>query len=147
MATPVRKPSVIPEANTPQYLAQDTNKQRKEIYTYETPWMIYAMAWSNRRDKKFRLALGSFMEEYNNKVEIVSLNDEKNAFEKTASFDHPYPATKVMFNPDTATTSPDLIATSGDYLRLWQIGANNTVTKKCDLNNVSVKLFYNLFFV
>jgi WD repeat-containing protein 68 len=44
------------------------NKQRKEIYRYEAPWMVYAMNWSIRPDKRFRLALGSFIEEYNNKV-------------------------------------------------------------------------------
>jgi WD repeat-containing protein 68 len=30
--------------------------------------MVYAMNWSIRPDKRFRLALGSFIEEYNNKV-------------------------------------------------------------------------------
>ena len=42
--------------------------KRKEIYRYEAPWMVYAMNWSMRPDKRFRLALGSFVEEYNNKV-------------------------------------------------------------------------------
>ena len=42
--------------------------KRKEIYRYEAPWMVYAMNWSVRPDKRFRLALGSFVEEYNNKV-------------------------------------------------------------------------------
>ena len=42
--------------------------KRKEIYKYEAPWMVFAMNWSIRPDKRFRLALGSFVEEYNNKV-------------------------------------------------------------------------------
>lgn len=42
--------------------------KRKEIYKYETPWTIYSMNWSVKKDRKFRLALGSFIEEYNNKV-------------------------------------------------------------------------------
>ena len=42
--------------------------KRKEIYKYEAPWTVYSMNWSVRPDKRFRLALGSFMEEYNNKV-------------------------------------------------------------------------------
>jgi|EP01047_Picozoa_sp_COSAG01_P085216 WD repeat-containing protein 68 len=50
--------------------------KKKEIYTYEAPWLIYGMNWSNRRGVPFRLALGSFIEEYNNKVEIVQLNEE-----------------------------------------------------------------------
>lgn len=45
--------------------------KRKEIYKYEAPWTVYAMNWSVRPDKRFRLALGSFVEEYNNKVTMV----------------------------------------------------------------------------
>ena len=42
--------------------------KRKEIYKFEAPWTVYSMNWSVRPDKRFRLALGSFVEEYNNKV-------------------------------------------------------------------------------
>ena len=42
--------------------------KRKEIYKYDAPFTLYAMSWSNRPDKKYRLALGSFIEEYSNKV-------------------------------------------------------------------------------
>ena len=41
--------------------------------------------------------------------------------EKRASFVHPYPATKVMFLPEVQTNWSDLVATTGDYLRLWEI--------------------------
>lgn len=47
--------------------------KRKEIYKYEAPWTVYSMNWSVRPDKRFRLALGSFMEEYNNKVCFVTV--------------------------------------------------------------------------
>ena len=43
--------------------------KRKEIYKYEAPWTVYSMNWSLRPDKRFRLALGSFVEEYNNRVQ------------------------------------------------------------------------------
>ena len=45
--------------------------KRKEIYKYEAQWTVYSMNWSVRPDKRFRLALGSFIEEYNNKVSDV----------------------------------------------------------------------------
>ena len=38
--------------------------KRKEIYTYTAPWLIYGMNWSVRPDQPFRLAIGSFEEEY-----------------------------------------------------------------------------------
>ena len=44
--------------------------KRKEIYKYNAPWTVYGMNWSVRPDKKFRLALGSFIEEYSNKVRL-----------------------------------------------------------------------------
>ena len=52
--------------------------KRKEIYKYEAPWTLYSLSWSVRPDKRFRLALGSFVEEYNNKVRecYMSLSSE-----------------------------------------------------------------------
>jgi WD repeat-containing protein 68 len=116
---------------------------KKEIYTYEAPWNIYGMNWSNRPSPKFRLAVGSFLEDYKNAVDIIQLeeNDHQNnhnnpntnnsnpnnptnqngKFHITASFLHPYPTTKIMFSPDRSNIAEDLIATSGDYLRLWKI--------------------------
>jgi len=42
--------------------------KRRGIYTYEAPWTIYGMNWSVRADSKFRLAVGSFIEDFRNKV-------------------------------------------------------------------------------
>ena len=47
--------------------------KRKEIYKYEAPWTVFSMNWSVRPDKRFRLALGSFVEEYNNKLQVTML--------------------------------------------------------------------------
>lgn len=54
--------------------------KRKEIYKYLAPWPLYSMNWSVRPDKRFRLALGSFVEEYNNKVQIISLDEDTSEF-------------------------------------------------------------------
>lgn len=108
--------------------------KRKEIYTHVAPWMIYGMNWSVRRDKPFRLAIGSFIEEYANKVEIIQLNEEVNAFEKRGQFEHPYPTTKIAWIPDPHGTKPDWLATSGDYLRLWNVSEKG-IEMKCCLNN------------
>lgn len=66
------------------------------IHKYEAPWEIYGMHWSVKPDTKFRLALGSYMLEYNNKVQIISLannsmmNSNYREFNIRCSFDHPY---------------------------------------------------------
>ena len=78
-----------------------TSAKRKEIYKYEAPWNVYAMNWSVRPDKKFRLAVGSFIEEYNNKVQVIQLDEETGDFGKLCEIDHPYPSTKIMWIPDS----------------------------------------------
>lgn len=50
-------------------------------------------------------------------------------------FAHPYPATKVMFIPDKDCSRPDLLATTGDYLRIWHVGEEGVQLQKL-LNNV-----------
>lgn len=51
----------------------------------------------------FRLAIGSFVEEYNNKVQIVALDEEISEFSTKSTFDHPYPTTKIMWIPDSVS--------------------------------------------
>jgi len=51
----------------------------------------------------YRLALGSFVEEYNNKVQIVSLDEDNSEFTAKSTFDHPYPTTKIMWIPDSVS--------------------------------------------
>ncbi|XP_039132910.1 WD repeat-containing protein LWD1-like [Dioscorea cayenensis subsp. rotundata] len=101
----------------------EEQQKRSEIYTYEAPWHIYSMNWSVRRDKKYRLAIASLMEQYQNGVEIVQLDDATGDIrsDSALSFEHPYPPTKTMFVPDRDCVRPDLLATSADFLRLWSI--------------------------
>jgi WD repeat-containing protein 68 len=42
----------------------------KEIYQYDAPWLTYALDWCKTtiEQKSFRLAIGSFIEDSNNKV-------------------------------------------------------------------------------
>jgi len=112
-----------------------SGNKRKEIFTYTAPWLIYGMNWSVRADQRFRLAIGSFEEEYNNSVRITQLNEETHKFVDITAFEHPYPATKIMWIPDQNGTRPDLLATTGDYLRLWKVTDNKTVSLECLLNN------------
>ena len=48
-----------------------TASKQSEIYTHESPSLVYALGWSARPDRPFRLAVGSFIEDYNNRVEIL----------------------------------------------------------------------------
>ena len=83
------------------------------------------MGISEKPDSSFRFALGSFIEDYSNKIEIVQLDIETGAFTKKAmvdhplaqftttlhfvlhlrrQVDHPYPSTKIMWIPDRQGT-------------------------------------------
>lgn len=119
----------------PEAMGDDTVK-KKEIYSYHAPWLIYGMNWSVRADKRFRLAIGSFEEEYTNTVRIVQLDPDKQCFVETGEFDHPYPTTKIMWLPDQQCQQSDLLATTGDYLRLWHVSENGSPRLECLLNNV-----------
>jgi DDB1- and CUL4-associated factor 7 len=113
------------------------------------------------------LAIGSYIEQYSNSVSIIKKypNDDEDSdiyigpappgtLYKAGEFDHPYPCTKIIWNPDissnardraslTSNASPqrDMLATTGDYLRLWNIIddglGRGTVkcVKECLLNN------------
>lgn len=69
------------------------------MITYTAPWNIFSMAFSNNLQHPFRLAIGSFLPDINNEVEIIQLKDSK-YLEKKCSFQHEYPPTKMMFIPD-----------------------------------------------
>lgn len=98
---------------------------------------------------QFRLAIGSFVEKYSNCVQIVKKqttsksddNEYDSSLYKACQFDHPYPCTKILWSPEVRHGSRDLVATSGDYLRLWNLtddGSGNgtmNATKEVILNN------------
>ncbi|KAL5739999.1 hypothetical protein ACOSP7_028881 [Xanthoceras sorbifolium] len=102
---------------------QSPSEKKAGIYTYMAQWPISTIAWSVRHDKKSRLAIGSFLEDYSNKVELVQFNPDTSDFttDTRLLFDHPYAPTNLMFFPSEDPMNPDLIATSGDYLRLWEV--------------------------
>ena len=89
-----------------------------------------------RPDKPFRLAIGSFIEDYNNRVEIVTLDESRGVLraDPALSFSHPYPPTKLGFIPDRDGTKSDLLASSGEFLRLWRLSEDGATLEKL-LNN------------
>jgi len=126
-------------------MAADTSpaSKRKEIYNYQAPWVIFSMSWSQRVEEtnRFRLAIGSFIEEYTNKIRIVQKNLDSQQLESVCEFSHPYPATKIMWAPNQATDL-DRIATTGDYLRIWKVNQDDKVEDAPVLLNSNSKSEY-----
>ena len=136
----------------------DSPQQRKEIYTYTAPWTVFSLAWSNRLDasSRFRLAIGSYVEQYSNAVRVLrtrheghhpgcnDYDDEPEAMViySACEIEHPYPCTKILWSPEGVKSSAsgassgaaapgnlggrDLLATTGDYLRLWSVGEDES---------------------
>ena len=71
-----------------------------------------------------------------------AVDDETGKFssDPKLTFKHPYPPTKIMFIPDKEGSRPDLLATTGDFLRIWQVGEDSVQMHKL-LNNVRGRLY------
>lgn len=80
------------------------------------------------------MAIGSFLEGIDNQVQIIKMNDTLENFEVKSSFTHKYPPTKLMWIPDLEGAYPDIMATSGETLKIWQVN-DDKVELKSDLVN------------
>jgi hypothetical protein len=98
-------------------MATDDKSQRKEIYTFHAPWLAYTLAWNRTGlpGDRFKLAVGSFKEEYSNELKILQLQHSQltqppttdvastsstgTGFAELSRCDHPYPATKILWAP------------------------------------------------
>ncbi|SAM08878.1 hypothetical protein [Absidia glauca] len=112
--------------------------QAKDVYQYTCPWPMYALDWSKSRQEQesFRLAVGSFIEDNNNKIQVIARtdllhgqqprqHDHNSDFTPVAEADCYYPITKVLWEPArTESKTTDLLATAGDILRLWELVDN-----------------------
>uniref|UniRef100_A0A6G1S5K8 DDB1-and CUL4-associated factor 7 n=1 Tax=Aceria tosichella TaxID=561515 RepID=A0A6G1S5K8_9ACAR len=106
---------------------QSVDKKR-EVYRSETDWLISNIAWAN--DGTYKLALTSYIERYKNFVQIVNLNRDEydEDIESICTFEHPYPATKILWSPRPYSKSSQLLATTADNLRLWRLDENGEST-------------------
>lgn len=106
---------------------------------------VYALDWcktpapgqQSLPRSAFRLGIGSFTEDFRNRIAIVGLQDERVLVEDDytdypdfvtlCEAQHGYPATSLQWQPSATATrgwdaqqGRELIATSGDALRVWE---------------------------
>ena len=88
----------------------------------------------------------------NNKVDIISLNLRKpdDGFVKINEFKHDFPPTKMMWIPDIEGNSQDILATTAECLRIWEMNEEtNSFIEHKVTRNVSTcfdPLFYSIIF-
>ncbi|OBZ66987.1 DDB1- and CUL4-associated factor 7 [Grifola frondosa] len=113
---------------------------------YEAPWPVFALDWCKssapgqqlRPRSAFRLGIASHTEDYRNRIAIVGLQDERVLVEDDyteypdfvtlVEAQHGYPATSLQWQPSTAASfawsqkapTTELLATTGDALRVWE---------------------------
>nr|AMQ26245.1 transparent testa glabra 1 [Cistus creticus] len=125
---------------------QESHLNPDTSITCESPYPLYAMAFSSTPSRLLhhgqRIALGSFIEEYTNRVDIVSFDPESLSIKShpNLSIEHPYPPTKLMFHPNRKSSTSDLLASSGDYLRLWEV-RESSIEPLSVLNNSKTSEF------
>ncbi|KAF7965742.1 hypothetical protein HWV62_42016 [Athelia sp. TMB] len=116
------------------------------LLQYEAPWPVHSLDWcktaapgqQSRPRSAFRLGIGSFTEDYRNRIAVVGLQDERVLVEDDytdypdfvtlVEANHGYPATSLQWQPASASSyawsqkspSTELLATTGDALRVWE---------------------------
>lgn len=122
------------------------------LLNYEAPWPVHSLDWCNtpapgqahRGRSAYRLAIASFLENYQNQIAIIGLQDERVLLEDEYSAypdftmlceaHHGYPVTSLQWQPAAAITSQwsnkspavELLATTGDALRIWEYSSEGS---------------------
>ncbi|CAL3970387.1 unnamed protein product [Diplocarpon coronariae] len=112
---------------------------------YLAPWAIYAFDWCKwpaHNHDAGKVAVGSYLEDGHNFIQILDsqiaptppesyvLGAPKHGldFAKIAEATHSYPVTRLLWEPPSSQKqSTDLLATSGDHLRLWSLPSETPV--------------------
>ncbi|KAL9102810.1 MAG: hypothetical protein Q9163_002088 [Psora crenata] len=129
---------------------------------YLAPWPVYAFDWckwsvQNQQlgDSAGKMAIGSYVEDGHNYIQILEtqvtvepdIESTQEAaqygvdYVKIAEATHSYPVTRILWEPaSTKKQSTDLLASSGDHLRLWSLPAQashtpgNSITRPHNVN-------------
>ncbi|PHH80630.1 hypothetical protein CDD80_633 [Ophiocordyceps camponoti-rufipedis] len=106
---------------------------------YLCPWAVYAFDWCKwppQGSGAAKLAVGSYLEDGHNFIQILDSQVTSTPqdsytpgsskysleFTKVAEATHSYPVTRLLWEPPSSQKqSTDLLATSGDHLRLWSL--------------------------
>lgn len=101
-------------------------------------------------DAAHRMAIGSFAEDSTNTLRIIKKTSER-AYECIAMAETLYPVSKVAWEPWRSRSgqarNSDLLATAGDYLKLWELSSEAEGSKlknRARLYNVSCSMVWML---
>ncbi|RMZ79214.1 hypothetical protein DV738_g3524, partial [Chaetothyriales sp. CBS 135597] len=136
---------------SPSTAAEPERVQLASTSSTIAPWPIYAVDWCKWRPRKAgsagKIALGSYLEDNHNYIQVLDATvsqttdeagDRGLEFTKTAEATHAYPVTRILWEPPSSNKqSTDLLATSGDHLRLWSLPAESAAGYGASLSQKS----------
>ncbi|KAF2205899.1 WD40 repeat-like protein [Delitschia confertaspora ATCC 74209] len=125
--------------------------------SYLAPWGVYAFDWCKWSvpggNSAGKMAIGSYLEDTHNFIQIldthISPQEVTSAggspygleYTRVAEATCSYPVTRILWEPPSSQKqSTDLLATSGDHLRLWSLpqsvasSVSNTITRTSSVN-------------
>ncbi|KAK8064399.1 WD40-repeat-containing domain protein [Apiospora phragmitis] len=125
--TPLGLADIRPRADsslsdgTPGTLAYELANGQPSTSNYLAPWALYAFdwcKWAPQGKGAGKVAIGSYLEDGHNFAPLSIVSE----FTKVAEATHSYPVTRLLWEPPSSQKqSTDLLATSGDHLRLWSL--------------------------
>ncbi|EFQ31969.1 WD domain-containing protein [Colletotrichum graminicola M1.001] len=151
--TPLGLADIRPRADSsmsdgvPGSVAYELANAQPGTSNYLAPWALYAFDWCKwppQGNGAGKLAVGSYLEDGHNYIQILDTqmvptpNDVYQPgtpkfnleFSKVAEATHSYPVTRLLWEPPSSQKqSTDLLATSGDHLRLWSLPSENPVSQ------------------
>ncbi|KAF2840499.1 WD40 repeat-like protein [Patellaria atrata CBS 101060] len=124
---------------------------------YLAPWAAYAFDWCkwpiHGGSSAGKIAIGSYLEDPHNFIQILDTQIAPQEvttpgapgygveYTRVAEATCSYPVTRILWEPPSSQkSSTDLLATSGDHLRLWSLPQNsgshvsNTITRSSSVN-------------
>ncbi|KAI0399846.1 WD40 repeat-like protein [Xylaria palmicola] len=141
--------------NQPGTMGYELANSQPSTSNYLAPWALYAFdwcKWAPQGNGAGKVAIGSYLEDGHNFIQILDTQIANTPadiytpgssqhcleFTKIAEATHSYPVTRLLWEPPSSQKqSTDLLATSGDHLRLWSLPVDAQPMHSNSINNKS----------
>ncbi|GAP84418.1 putative WD domain-containing protein [Rosellinia necatrix] len=156
--TPLGLADIRPRADSslsdsqPGTMGYELANPQSSTSNYMAPWALYAFdwcKWAPQGKGAGKVAIGSYLEDGHNFIQILDTQivntpsdiytsgSSKHCLEftKIAEATHSYPVTRLLWEPPSSQKqSTDLLATSGDHLRLWSLPTDTQAAHSNSIN-------------
>ncbi|KAI8629814.1 WD40 repeat-like protein [Xylariaceae sp. FL1651] len=156
--TPLGLADIRPRADSslsdsqPGTMGYELANSQPSTSNYLAPWALYAFdwcKWAPQGKGAGKVAIGSYLEDGHNFIQILETqivntppdiytpgsSKYSMEFTKIAEATHSYPVTRLLWEPPSSQKqSTDLLATSGDHLRLWSLPSDAPAVHSNSIN-------------